>query len=359
MCSRREGICIAGHEKQCRLSEFCKKDGKCLLGPTGYCIARDCLNREECKYEGRCFSYQGKCIFAAHGCSVMCEYQGDCALIDGVCKPRSAAHCRKSQACANEGRCLLGPGGECDRMTERYCRESDECKSVGQCTLLDKQCTAATRKDCSGSIACQRRGLCFADAGRCVARPEELFHSDGRLREVVQSALMEAPEITPPSPAACRLAWDAVLKGACGVRNAREARASADFLGQDILRGRLLACPVEDGLRAATHDHLRASSGVNCHGPGRLAVYFIAFLRFGHRPPAQEGFRAALMSDTTVSGGYFAVDYNPGLLPKLTYSVPANSNRQVIFDKATVSHDLKAARPRVSRPRIGKISASP
>lgn len=112
--------------------------------------------------------------------TAMCRRNGDCALVDGECRPTAEEHCANSEDCQEMAACSFVDGacvateedcrawdkcatealcsfaeGACVR-TEEDCRESTQCAELGKCSLVDGKCAPATDDDCRQSQVCKR-----------------------------------------------------------------------------------------------------------------------------------------------------------------------------------------------------------
>lgn len=117
MCSKRgDGVCVAKTDAQCRASLDCAVAGLCVQF-ADRCIAKtpeNCKGSWGCREHARCSTRGGeKCdVGSDTDCknSELCSKEGKCVLSStsydsGECVANSDDDCQRSKACSDESRC--------------------------------------------------------------------------------------------------------------------------------------------------------------------------------------------------------------------------------------------------------------
>lgn len=187
-CELVDGVCVAGSEAGCRKSMGCAGEGQCAL-EGDRCVASDtgCAASSTCDLNSSCTAVPDgdTCYDGRTACGEMCWVRGDCDRIDGVCQPKTDAHCQASVGCTVTGRCAA-QGHMCRATKDKHCEQSLECKAFGRCTRRGGVCQADGKSFTSSP--CIRKPECAGD-GRC------LYGDDRSCQTAAQAGL---PDWQPP-----------------------------------------------------------------------------------------------------------------------------------------------------------------
>jgi hypothetical protein len=137
----------------------CARDGRCTLDAVS-CSCR-ATNQADCQASEVCF-YSAACTFDGTACvlrfdsdcarSGICSVEGRCWLgPEGYCIGRHETACKVSQACWESGCCGLTTGGWCDIPNQDSCTASLVCQDFGACTFMVN----------NGNYACCDETLCY------------------------------------------------------------------------------------------------------------------------------------------------------------------------------------------------------
>ena len=220
LCTAKNGECLAATEQDCRNSSQCERNNRCIASSgecvelsTGYCritnpyckklgecsldrknhvcIAKrdvDCKASEICQSEGKCSldSDRGRCIVQSDDDCLLfaCKLKGRChaiGLTQKKCVPLNQSDCFQNQVCDHNKqestRCVYNPEQETCSIPNEFCSSSEnlECKSKGECSWSSKfhHCVAQTDKDCQDSDICKNKGACKAYHLECVTAPDQ------------------------------------------------------------------------------------------------------------------------------------------------------------------------------------------
>lgn len=184
MCTDRGGRCIAETDEDCRRSQPCRKDERCVA-VDGTCHVgansdADCSRPRGLRGKvpcdrGACTASQGICVVASdEDCEQMdgCRLRGKCTFKEGRCVVGSQVDCARSWlACREQGRCSFSPKLRgCFVGANEDCSQSRWCKERGRCTASGKMmCRAGSTDDCRQSARCVQKGLCTHHKGVCQA----------------------------------------------------------------------------------------------------------------------------------------------------------------------------------------------
>ena len=160
-CTVRNGICVAGSDADCGLSEACRIGGRCGER-NGACEAtktEHCKQADVCKKAMNCALAGGFCILTDEICrgTTGCQQDGKCSesgysvSLDGhpgwsvgECTQGSDGDCARSRGCREEGLCGFAEGGHepggCAATSDEHCRESRACSDEGRCTRRWGRC---------------------------------------------------------------------------------------------------------------------------------------------------------------------------------------------------------------------------
>lgn len=193
-CTHKGDACLATTRDDCRASVLCEKDGACALDKaTHTCVARtraDCEASERCTDDGRCRLLPGGefCFKPEVPCEDLCDTEGRCHRVDGVCQPSTDADCEASIACRVQGRC--GASNRlCKPRSDADCAASEECAAFGRCETSFSTCVAPDEPPqgpysthlCLRDPACRTEGRCLrAPDGTCVPPPGVKNRGDRR-----------------------------------------------------------------------------------------------------------------------------------------------------------------------------------
>ncbi len=186
----RDPRCAVGYCECCGLCQFAG-DGKQCIGLTD----ADCEQSTNClgpKSMGKCMLQDGHCVVgpdsAACAASGVCLKLGNCAFVNGTCRPGSLADCQAAVVCKTHGRCSFVLGkcpqtdiacGACVPQTDADCAGSDLCKIQGKCHYVvgfggagergvhyEGGCHPSSAADCEQSVECKQYGRCTYKAGK-------------------------------------------------------------------------------------------------------------------------------------------------------------------------------------------------
>lgn len=177
-CTQEGLACLATRERDCRASTVCKMDGACALDrATHSCIAtrlQDCEASSRCADEGRCRLLPGGqfCYKPTSPCEEMCDTEGRCKRVSGVCQPSGPDDCEASIACRVQGRCGVGER-TCVPRSDADCEASQECAAFGRCEASWSWCVSSRepRPGPYDDYLCLREPTCRTE-GRCLRTPD-------------------------------------------------------------------------------------------------------------------------------------------------------------------------------------------
>ncbi|MBI4702765.1 MAG: hypothetical protein HY744_16720 [Deltaproteobacteria bacterium] len=129
----------------------CRSEGECTV-QGDRCVAGsddDCRRSIACAREGRCHAEGAVCAvgFAALGqpgwqefaCQQECELRGKCTVRAGACVAGSSAQCRRSAGCRLWGKCTAWQD-RCVAATDAECQRARACALYLRCRALDGAC---------------------------------------------------------------------------------------------------------------------------------------------------------------------------------------------------------------------------
>lgn len=169
-------VCEAGNDADCKTSSGCTLEGRCSkirnrinnIWKNVCAVATnvDCESSAGCKDEKRCGALNGACVLCVQ--SEQCRREGACTYSEGKCVIKSFSDCSTSTDCLNKGRCAL-LDGKCVA-----CNQGKECAEKGLCSQNPirnsvQACIAGTNAECKTSRVCRIEGKCTALRGVCVA----------------------------------------------------------------------------------------------------------------------------------------------------------------------------------------------
>lgn len=173
-----EPLCVARDDvaldcrKPCAREQRCTPNddhSTCVTGPG------DCWDSKACRREGRCTTYQNRCIATT---DEMCQRARVCTTKRQDVKPRCRAHdgacvvdkprdCASHPVCKEYGQCFPNAFGQCVVRTDAACLASKECQRSGRCSAPSdphasgsSRCVVVHEAECERSKECASRGAC-------------------------------------------------------------------------------------------------------------------------------------------------------------------------------------------------------
>lgn len=176
-CSPSRIACVAASDADCRQSEPCRHNGKCTHR-SGECVVggeSDCVQSTGCGSYRACRFELEQCRPDAQSCSksAACSVHGRCTGDNpapttpylGNCRATKDADCRRSKACASDGRCVVR-----SQQCAKSCRDTEACRMEGRCTDgPNKSCVAKTEADCKASVWCAQKDQCRLQDAVCAS----------------------------------------------------------------------------------------------------------------------------------------------------------------------------------------------